>query len=81
MNKITKNELFDLIEKALELPNGSINDESSGDNMEAWDSLGHLSILVLLDKRVNGKASKISNLAVATSVQNISKILVDEGMM
>ncbi len=70
-----------MIEKALELPNGSINDESSGDNMEAWDSLGHLSILVLLDKRVNGKASKISNLAVATSVQNISKILVDEGMM
>jgi acyl carrier protein len=81
MNKITKNELLNLIAKALELPSDSINDKSSGNNMEAWDSLGHLSILVLLDKHVEGRASKISNLAVATSVKKISQILVDEGMM
>ena len=81
MNKIIKNELLNLIVKALELPDGSIDDNSSGDNIEAWDSLGHLSILVLLDKRVDGKASKISDLAVATSVKRISKILTDEGMM
>ena len=81
MNKIIKNELLNLIAKALELPDGSIDDNSSGDNIEAWDSLGHLSILVLLDKRVDGKASKISDLAVATSVKRISKILTDEGMM
>ena len=81
MNKIIKKELLNLIVKALELPDGSIDDNSSGDNIEAWDSLGHLSILVLLDKRVEGKASKISDLAVATSVKRISKILTDEGMM
>ncbi len=81
MNKIIKKEILNLIVKALELPDGSIDDNSSGDNIEAWDSLGHLSILVLLDKRVEGKASKISDLAVATSVKRISKILTDEGMM
>jgi acyl carrier protein len=81
MNKIIKKDLFNLIATALELPNGSIDDNSSGDNVDAWDSLGHLSILVLLDKHVDGKASKISDLAVATSVKKISKILTDEGMM
>jgi len=81
MSKITKNELLNLIAKALELPSDSIDDKSSGDNIEAWDSLGHLSILVLLDKHVEGKASKISDLAIATSVKKISKILTDEGIM
>jgi len=81
MVKIEESELFNLIAKALELPDGSINEDSSADNVEEWDSLGHLSILVLIDKQVEGKASKISELATATSAKQITQILTSEGMM
>ena len=53
----------------------SINDESSMDTIENWDSLGHLKILLALDKNLNGKAANIAELGTAFSVKEILSIL------
>jgi acyl carrier protein len=52
-----------------------LNDSDSSDNVEEWDSLGHLSILSAIDNALDGKASDISELANADSVGKIIKIL------
>ncbi len=74
-------ELFSIIETALELNQGVINKHSSSDNIESWDSLGHLSILVLLDKKLKGNASTIKELAIATSVDKIIDLLEKNNLM
>ena len=58
MGKPTKEDVLSCIRKALEVSPDVINDHSSSQNIEKWDSLGHLSILVALDKqfRVRSRA-------------------------
>ena len=67
-------ELSEIIEEALDLKKGTIG---SGDEdwHSLWDSLGHLSILVKLDKALGGKCSKINELSKATSITSIKKVL------
>ena len=48
---------------------------SSNKDFEQWDSLGHLNILLNLDKILKGKALKIENISEAYSVKEIIKIL------
>ena len=42
-----------------------------------WDSLGHLSILVALDKKLGGKCKDIRELGTAVSIDKIFNILID----
>jgi acyl carrier protein len=42
-------EFLNMICKALELENGSLSMDDSVDTIEAWDSIGYLSIIVVLD--------------------------------
>ena len=53
---LNENDLIELIESALEISKGTIK---SGDKewYSLWDSLGHLSILVKLDEKLEGKSS------------------------
>jgi acyl carrier protein len=53
----------------------NVDVNSSADNVSEWDSLGHLSVLTALDDATNGKASSLSNLSEATSVEKIFDIL------
>ena len=75
MSLIKENELIELVNTTFELPVGTIDANSSMDNVEKWDSLGHLGILVAIDKRLEGKASEIKDLATAASIQEIIEIL------
>ena len=75
MNVISEIELCELINKALELGPGKIDTSSSSENLDAWDSLGHLSTLAALDKYLDGKAASLTELANATSVENILSVL------
>jgi len=43
--------------------------------IEEWDSLGHLEVLIKIDKETKGKATKIKNLSSADSVEKIFEIL------
>ena len=75
MNKFTEEEVLKIIEEALKLEKGVININSKPNNVSEWDSLGHLNILMSLDKRLDGKASGLSELAKAMSVKKIISVL------
>jgi acyl carrier protein len=64
-----KEDIINIIKDALKVDKITI--ESSVDNVEEWDSLGHLSILVALDKEFDGRLASISDLATADSVEKV----------
>lgn len=72
---ITKKQAISCISKALKVPINKIDINSSDRHFERWDSLGHLEILMNLDKALKGKAIKIEELAQAFSVKKIFSIL------
>tara|TARA_X000000950_G_C13512063_1_gene496138 strand:+ start:223 stop:465 length:243 start_codon:yes stop_codon:yes gene_type:complete len=72
---LTKKQVISCISKALKIPSSKININSTDRNFERWDSLGHLEILMNLDKALKGKAIKIQDLAQAHSVKKIFSIL------
>tara|TARA_Y100001968_G_C19428310_1_gene755632 strand:- start:1686 stop:1928 length:243 start_codon:yes stop_codon:yes gene_type:complete len=71
---ITEEKLIRIIESSLELEEGTVESEDKG-WYSLWDSLAHLSILVALDKALDGKCSSISELSTATSITAIKNIL------
>ena len=64
-----------IVADALELPVERVQESDSIDTLEVWDSLGHLNILVALDKKLSGKVAKIPEFANATSVQKLADLL------
>lgn len=68
-------EILTEIEIALKAPQGSITKDSSSENVENWDSLGQLGILVALDKLFAGKIAQIQEMALADSVEKILNLL------
>jgi acyl carrier protein len=72
---IDENKVIDIISVALDMNSNLVTIDSSSENIEGWDSLAHLSILVALDRWLNGQAGKISGLATATSVKEIVTLL------
>ena len=66
-------ELMEVIAYALDVE--VVDVDSSMESLEEWDSLGHLSILTAIDKKLEGRASTLSELASATSVASIISAL------
>lgn len=75
MSKISVSIVIGAIEQALNIEPGSILDSTRAEQIEAWDSLGHLSILVGLDKLFEGKLGRIGEMADANSVPKILSVL------
>jgi len=75
------NQVYKLISDTLEITQESLAQNGNSDQHEEWDSMGHLSILVALDKHFNGKISGISDLAEADSVEKIIKILKENSII
>ena len=73
--------VLEAMAQALEVPIERLSENSSMQNLPAWDSLGHLNILVALDKRFSGRVAKISELAKATSAREIAEILQRHGLL
>ena len=72
-------EIIGIIAKSLEV--GEININSSVENTEEWDSLGHMSILVSLDKRFNGEVAGIKKMANIDSVKSILNVLKNNNLI
>jgi acyl carrier protein len=72
---LNKKDLINLIAKALEVQNTEINQSTKSDDIENWDSLGHLNILVKIDQELNGNAGGINELSEAYSVDKIYSTL------
>jgi len=81
MEKISKEEIITVIENALELEEIGLTIDSSSDDIEQWDSLGHLAILVALDELFSGKIGDIEEMATANSVKKIIRLLKDSSLI
>ena len=69
-----ENELIKLIKKSLKTKQ-KIDINSKSNNIEEWDSVGHLILLTNLDKQLKGATSNIADIATADSVKKIINIL------
>jgi acyl carrier protein len=72
---ITKKEIFKIVAKSLQIDEKKITEKSSMNNLDEWDSMSHLGILIELDKKLLKKAQKIQELAGAYSIKKIIEIL------
>lgn len=72
---MTENEFLVCVAEALELELEQISLDTTAEDLEVWDSLGHLTILFALDKASGGKASKIDGLSNMTNLSDIYQAL------
>lgn len=68
-------QIIALVAEALGIPAASLNASSSSGNVLAWDSLGHIAVLELLDREFDRVTAGSPQLAQAESVQEIVDIL------
>tara|TARA_B100000989_G_C19526036_1_gene466905 strand:- start:3019 stop:3258 length:240 start_codon:yes stop_codon:yes gene_type:complete len=78
---ITEDKLLITIASALEVDKSIINIDSSSENIEKWDSLGHLAILSALDEIFSGAIADIPEIANSYSVRSIFDILKDNKLI
>ena len=74
------NKLLEIISEATETEFKEININSSMDNLDGWDSLGHLLIISKLDEITDGKASEINTLADCKSVKDLIESLSSKSL-
>lgn len=74
-------EVLKLIANALELNDEDITLASDRDNVDDWDSIGHLNILTDLDDLTDGMAVEMDELNEAFSVQDIVNVLTSKGFI
>ena len=75
MKKNTEQDVLSSIEQALEIPSKSVGLDAIAEDVEGWDSIGHLSILMALDKLFEGKVAGISEIGEADSIPKILNAL------
>ena len=81
MSKITQSEVIAIIKTALEIKSGLLNETTRSEEVENWDSLGQLSILVALDKLFDGKIANLTEMAEADSMPKILDILKQHSLI
>ena len=81
MKKLTREQVFDIIAQQIDDPQITLNNDSSMENIEYWDSLVHLGILVALDVELDGKAADIKELARSKSVKEILNCLNENQLL
>lgn len=72
---ISERDLFAILGRALDVDAAAFTPETRAEDIPEWDSMGHLSILVALDTRLEGKVAPIADMANANSVGAISDLL------
>lgn len=70
-----RDQILSEIASALEIDSSLVSEETIASDLEAWDSLGHISILVRLDLAFNNVSERFEGLAAATSVIEIIEII------
>lgn len=81
MLKISHSAIIVVIEKALELKPGFLGESTHAEDVENWDSLGQLNILVALDELFDGKIADISEMAEADSIPKIINLLTQHSLL
>lgn len=81
MSTIFQADVVAVVEKALEMKPGLLNEDTRAEDVDMWDSLGQLSILIALDKLFDGKISPINEMADADSMAKIISILKKHSLL
>jgi len=81
MSQISQTDVFAVIEKSLEIKPGMLTEVTEAEEIDNWDSLGQLNILVALDKLFDGKISIITEMAEADSVLKILNALKQNSLL
>lgn len=66
-----KEELIKLVEEALELRAGQVDETTSSENCPEWDSLGQLVVLSKLKESLGSEFKDFSGLASLNSIQKL----------
>jgi acyl carrier protein len=77
----TEQEIVGIIANAIKIDANSLTAESTSNDIEEWDSLGHLGILRDLDKFYGGKIAGIKEMAQADSVGGILQLLKSNSLL
>lgn len=72
------NELVQLISEALEISIDQVNAETVSTDIEEWDSLGQIAILARLDEKFADVTERVPDLASATSVRDLHRLLTEK---
>jgi acyl carrier protein len=67
-------ELKSTIASALNIPVDKVTDDSSGQTLSQWDSIGHMSLIVALEQRFNTSFT-IDEIMAMRDVATIRKVL------
>jgi len=81
MPKANEKQVLEIIQRALILEDKKVSLDTSVEDLEEWDSVGHLSILSNMDKFFDGKIAPIREMATADSVRKILKILKENSLI
>jgi len=81
MSNISQSDVLARIEQALEMKSGLLTENMLAEEVENWDSLGQLNILVALDTLFDGKVASITDMASADSMPKILSILKQHSLV
>ncbi len=79
MTRSTEDRLYRIVSEVFGVPIEEINDDSSPDTIESWDSLSHLN-LVLASEEEFGVSLSPEDVMEMLSVQLIRTILAERGV-
>lgn len=72
---MNSNDLKKIVASALKVSLDKIDENTKFGDLEEWDSLGQLSIITSLDKKLNKKMSSLKPLYTANSIKKFILIL------
>ncbi len=72
---MNEEKLIKIFSKVLKLDESKIDINTTTEQIEEWDSLGHLAFLSAIDEATSGEASKIENLGTQKSLKSILELL------
>ena len=75
---LTQKKVIDIISKAVRK---KVDNKSSANNIDSWDSLAQLDIISAIDKKLNGRIGKIKNIAEIKSVKKIISLLKKKSLI
>lgn len=75
----TEQKLKKIMMDLFEIKEGEITDESSIDNVENWDSLKHINLIIAIEEQL-GLSMSADEIVEMTSFAKIKRILTDKGI-
>ena len=81
MPKKKERDVYVEISKILKIKIDVLKDSKNLSQIEEWDSLNHLNILIKLDQMFNNKVSLIPEMGKADSVKKILKLLKENNLI